>query len=218
MFNLNNISKSIAKMIAMQSPNINKDNEEVIAYGIYAIFQIGLSILFVIIFGIIFNVLIEALIMSFSISILRKYSGGVHSNSSFGCLFIGTFICIVIPSLINRLYITFGVTLSLGIIIFLFSYVITYRLAPVDSINKPIKKISKRKKLKKRSIQILTIYFIIVSSLVFIYYFNNSRDLLLYCNALYAGILWQVFSLTNLGHKLLGGLDVFLNKIFLFIN
>lgn len=214
MGSFDSISKDIARKIASGNNEIDKDKEEVIAYGIYGILQIGMSILLVIIFGIIFNVLIEALIMSFGISMLRKYSGGVHSNSSLGCLIIGTLVCILIPILINNLNISLNFTMLISICIFLFSYIVIYKLAPVDSVNKPIKKIERRKKLKKRSIQILTIYLLILIAFIVGYYVNNNYNLLLYANALGFAVLWQSLSLTKLGHKLLGALDTFFIKYF----
>lgn len=214
MFNFNYISKNIARKIACENSSIDKDKEEVIAYGIYGILQIGASILLVILFGIIFNVFIEALIMSFGISILRKYSGGVHSNSSSGCLIIGTLICVLIPLLINRIHININSTIAMSFIIFIFSYIIIYRLSPVDSPNKPIRKIERRKKLKKRSMQVLTIYLLILIAFIIFYYLEDNYNLLLYANVLGCATLWQVFSLTKLGHKLLGALDTFFIKQF----
>ena len=49
----------------------------------------------------------------------------------------------------------------LGVVIFIWSYYIIYKLAPVDSASKPIVKEEKRKRMKKGSIILLSVYLII---------------------------------------------------------
>lgn len=216
MFNVENISNKLADKIVKE---VNGDDERraVIAYGIFGMLQIGISILLVIIFGALFNIMIEALIMSFTISILRKYSGGVHASTPNICTIVGTLICIIGPLIISKFLINFNWVLILGVIVFCISYYLIYKLAPVDSINKPIKKLERRRKLKRKSMIILTIYLIIVIILLFLYKNLESRELLLYCMCIYAGIVWQAFSLTKLGHMVLGRLDFVFNKINIFI-
>ncbi|MBY0754311.1 accessory gene regulator B family protein [Clostridium sardiniense] len=215
MFNVESISNKLADKIVKE---VNGDEEKraVIAYGIFGMLQIGISILLVIIFGIIFNILFKALIMSFTISILRKYSGGVHASTPNTCTVIGTLICIIIPLLISRTLVDFNGVALFGVIVFCISYYLIYKLAPVDSDNKPIKKLERRQRLKRKSIIILTIYLIIVIILLFLYKDLESRKLLLYCMCIYAGVVWQVFSLTKLGHIVLGKLDFVFNRINIF--
>lgn len=216
MFNVENISNKLADKIVKE---VNGDDERraIIAYGIFGMLQIGMSILLVIIFGALFNIMIEALIMSFTISILRKYSGGVHASTPNICTIIGTLICIIAPLIMSKFLIEFYEILVFGIIVFCISYYLIYKLAPVDSINKPIKKLERRKKLKRKSMIILTIYILIVIILLFLYKNLESRKLLLYCMCIYSGIIWQVFSLTKIGHIVLGRLDFIFNKINIFI-
>ncbi|MDQ0148234.1 accessory gene regulator ArgB-like protein [Eubacterium multiforme] len=211
MSNIERISNKIADKIAIEI-KVNDEKKEVIAYGIFGIIQTLLSILLVIIFGIIFNVLIEALIVSFTTSILRKYSGGVHASSPNICMMIGTFNCTVIPIIIKNLRLTWTLVSLIGIMIFILSYIIIIRLAPVDSANKPIKNDKKRKILKKKSIINLTIYLFIVFMLLIFYNILFNKNLLLYCVCIYAGILWQVFTLTNIGDIVLRSVDSFFNK------
>lgn len=216
MFSVESISNKLADKVVKE---VNGDEEKraVIAYGIFGMLQIGISILLVIIFGAVFNILLEALIMSFAISILRKYSGGVHASTPNTCTVIGTLICIIIPLMISKLLIGFNGVVIFGVIVFCISYYLIYKLAPVDSPNKPIKKLERRQKLKRKSIIILTIYLMLVIGLLFLYKNSESRKLLLYCMCIYSGIIWQVFSLTKLGHIVLGKLDFIFNKINIFI-
>ena len=88
MFLIEKISNRFAEKIANEM-DYDQDKKEVMAYGAHAILQIFFSLLFVVIFGMIFGVLIEALIVSFSTSVLRKYSGGVHAASPAICMIVG---------------------------------------------------------------------------------------------------------------------------------
>ena len=211
MFNIGNLSDRLAEKIAKEI-SLDDEKKDVIAYGIFGMLQIALSILLVVIFGILFNVAIEALIISFSIAILRKYSGGVHASTPNLCAIIGTLICIVGALVILKVQSTFYLSLILGAIIFIISYYLIYKLAPVDSINKPIKNIKRRKDLKRKSIIILTIYLFIVMLLLFTYINLKSEKMITYCICIYLGIVWQVFSLTKIGHIVLGYLDFIFDR------
>ena len=208
------LCEDIADKIALEL-DLDNDNREVIAYGTFAILHMILSIILIIIFGILFNVLIEAVIISFTIAILRKYSGGVHASTPGICATIGTIVCVglaTVAVLISSL-VSLKLLLILGCIIFLGGYYIIYKLAPVDSLAKPIKKVEKRKRMKKGSILILTFYLIIeiVNSVVYIVTGNKSFVVYLLC--LYLGVIWQVLTLTNLGSLAVGKIDSFFYHI-----
>ena len=213
MLSVEKISNKIAIKLAKDT-NGNDQKRQVIQYGVFAIIQIAISIGLVIIFGLIFNVLVPALIMSFTISILRKYSGGVHASTPGICSFIGTIICIIVPIILKYINLKFTAVLIIGIILFIISYYLIYKLAPRDSEKKRIKKEEKRKRLKRKSIYILTIYLLITVILLLIYSNFNRQYILVYIISIYAGICWQVFSITKLGYIVLGKIDFLLNKLF----
>lgn len=196
--------------------NLSKDNKEVIKYGMFTIVQIVTSILLIIIFGIIFKCTIESLIISFTVSILRKYSGGVHASSPERCIFLGTFICIGEALIVKYLiYINIDIELLIIIemIIFIFSYIKIIKLAPVDNIRKPIKTIEKRKKMKEKSLIVLTIYLTIILLSIFIWNNKQINKPIIYSLCIVFGMLWQVFTLTTKGHILITKLDKQLKKI-----
>jgi len=209
MFNTDMLSKKIGEKIANEL-NLDNDNKEVISYGIFAIIQMLYNILLVILFGVIFNVVIESLIVSFTISILRKSSGGAHSSSPTKCLIAGTFLAISI-GLISKIDIGFNINILIGIITFVWSYYIIYKLAPVDSPAKPIRTEKKKKRLKKSSIITLSIYLIIVIfSVITNLYLKNDR-VFIYSNCILGGVMWQVLSLTKVGHTIVKLIDTILN-------
>lgn len=207
------LANNIASRVAAEL-KLDKDNSEVVAYGAFAILQMLLSICLVIIFGLLFHVVYEALIISFTISILRKYSGGVHASSPAICNIIGTIVCVglaIIISLLIGQVVNLNLVIILGVVIFIWSYYIIYKLAPVDSASKPIIKKEKRKRMKKGSIIVLSVYLFIAIFFITIYISMGRRNFLFYNLCLYSGIVWQATTLTAPSHLLIGKIDIFLN-------
>lgn len=209
------LSNNIANKIASEL-SLDDDNREVIAYGTFALIQMLLSIIFVFLFGLLFHVAFEALIISFTASIFRKYSGGVHASSPWICNFIGIITCVgqaLLISLLISSVVNLKLIMILEVVIFTWSYFIIYKLAPVDSIAKPIVKEEKRKRMKKGSIILLSVYLIITVFFILLYTSSGESKLLLYVLCLYSGISWQTFTLTTPGHLLISKVDTFLNHI-----
>lgn len=206
MYLIEKIPTKIGHSIAVNL-NLDKNNEEVITYGAIIMFQTLFSISLVLIFGFIFNVFIEALLLSLTGSILRKYSGGVHSASPYRCAVIGAAISVGLSITIVLIlkYIPFLIVVLLISIALVYSYFYICKYAPVDSPQKPIKNISKKKRLKKISIILITIMYIIIGILLFMG--NKNIIFLHYGCCIAAGVVWQTFSLTNLGHKVLHYID-----------
>ncbi|NFH78666.1 accessory regulator AgrB [Clostridium botulinum] len=208
MLKIEYICEKISNYIA-EELNFDDDKKSVINYGIFAFIQMGICIVLVAIFGVLFNVTIEALIVSFTISILRKSSGGVHASSPERCAIIGTVASVGMALIAKSINTNFSFVILFGIIVFVWSYYILYKLAPVDSIAKPIKNIEKRKRLRKSSIITLSVYLIIVIINILSYLAINNFVLLTYSLCIYMGLLWQIFSLTKSGHFILGKLNNF---------
>ncbi len=211
MYSIENICKKISIDIGAEL-KLNDENVAVINYGLFAVIQILISIILAFLLGAIFNVVVESLIILCSISILRQSSGGVHASSPSICTAVGTILSVGMAIVITNINIDIKSVICVGSIIFAWSYYIIFKLAPVDSAAKPIKTEAKRKRLKRSSISILSVYFVIVIGNIIVYYVTKKVDLLMYSGCIYIGLLWQVFSLTKSGHVVLGKLDAFLNK------
>lgn len=213
---IENIARSIAEKV---SNELNYDNErkEIIQYGTYALIQTLISIISVLVLGLVFNMALEALIFLFTASILRKYSGGAHSESSNICTLLGIVISIAIGFFVKSRFmanLNFEYIVFIGIITFVFAYFIIFKLAPVDTPNKPIKTEKKKKRMKKGSLKILTIYLSLVLINVILYYnygWELSKPIIL---SILLGIMWQCMTLTPLGNILLKNIDSFTNKLF----
>jgi accessory gene regulator B len=209
----------IADKISLEL-KLDSDRKEIIAYGIFAILNMTFSIALVIMFGWIFGVLIESLIVSFSGSILRKYSGGVHASSPGNCTAAGTIIVIGQALLISCIMTTFknlSLVIFLGLTTFAWSYYKIIKLAPVDSPSKPIKTPKKRHRMKKGSILVLTAYVAIVIINIIMFILTHKVKFLVFSLCIYGGTTWQTFTLTNRGHLTFKKIDAFLNQISNFI-
>ncbi|MBX4264592.1 accessory gene regulator ArgB-like protein [Clostridium estertheticum] len=211
------ISNNIANKVALEL-SLDEDNKEVIAYGAFALMQMFVSMIFVFLFGLLFNIAFEALIISFTAAILRKYSGGVHASSPGNCTFIGTIVSVgqaILISLLISFVANLKLIIILGVIVFIWSYYIIYKLAPVDSASKPIVKQEKKNRMKKGSIILLSVYLAITVFLILLYISSGEKKLIFYVLCLYSGMSWQIFTLIPLGHLLVGKADHLLNHIYI---
>ena len=203
MLGVEKLCKRLSSFISKEL-DLEKDKEAVVNYGIFSLIQIFISIGLVIVFGLIFGVLIEALIASFTGSLLRKSSGGVHADSPGKCTAIGTVMCVGIGLISKKIDISISLMILIEICIFIWSYIIIFKYAPIDSLAKPIKKEEKRMKLKKASIVILTIYLIIITLNTILFHLSGEEKFIVYSLCMCFSIIWQVFSLTKSAHYLFG--------------
>lgn len=209
---INVVCEKISNNIANEL-ELDNEKKSVVNYGIFAFIQMSISIIFVFIFGIIFNVATEALIITFTISILRKSSGGVHASTPSICTIIGTIVGVGFALLIKLIEFNLIFVIILGLVVFIWSYITINKLVPVDSLAKPIKSEAKRSRLKNKSLRILMIYGIIVILNITIYSYINKYYLLIYSLCIYIGLAWQVFSLTDIGNTVLSKIDSYLSLI-----
>lgn len=212
MYNLDKASNDIAIKLKNEL-NLDNDNYEIVKYGLYAFFHMILSIIIIGIFGAIFGVFLESLIISFAVAILRKSSGGVHASTELNCIIVGVMIS-VIPSLIlvnievNVINTVIFCALAFSIVTFLI-----YKLAPVDTPNKPIKSQKKIKRLRRVSFITLGIYTILVFVSLYLGIKMESQNLLKYSLCISFGSLWQGLTLTKLGNIVLNIMDSLLINI-----
>ena len=195
--------------------NIDRDKEQIIIYGAINLLQIIFAILWAVIAGLFFGVLYEVLIFSAIVSILRKYSGGVHASSPSRCIIIGTILAVVgglsIDNIFYKLNISTVMLISIAIITF--AFIIIAQKAPVDSIKKPITNIKMKNQFKKKSIIVL---FIFSALIIILYVLSIKYSELLYIKVIETigfGILWQTSTLTKNGISFLNKVDFVLKYI-----
>ncbi len=206
MYLLEKISNNLAEGIAAEM-SYDQDRKEVIAYGAYAIMQIGLSILMVVLFGILFGVAAEALVVSLSGAWLRRYTGGAHASSPNICIIVGTVACIGF-ALLSRLtlFTNVRVTGTLVLVVHTAAFGLIHRLAPVASENKPIPE-KKRPGLKRGGMVTNTVYLLVSAGTIAAAIFLKKSELLAYPVCMALGVFWQIFSMTHVGEVCLRALD-----------
>lgn len=182
--------------------NLDENKEQIIKYGAINLFQTFSAILWIIISGLVFNVLYEVLIFSFVVAILRKYSGGVHASSPMGCIIIGTILSTLSGLTVNRILylLPINMIILLSIFCFLFSFIVVYKKAPVDSIKKPITNIYVKRKFRKNSILTIIFLNIVVAALFILYGNYNKIFYIKTIECISLGLLWQSITLTKILH------------------
>ncbi|HAN20935.1 MAG: hypothetical protein A2Y15_02960 [Clostridiales bacterium GWF2_36_10] len=200
------IAKKIADNIGV---NLKFDNEKVavMAYGLTAIFQLLIIFFIVSILGIIGNFWIEGMIIFILVGLLRKSTGGAHSSTFTGCLIFSIFFISLMSLLCRYLYNPnlIYLYLSFSIIVFAWSFYITYKKAPVASPRKPITNPKKIYKLRRNSLITLTLFFL---TTIFLYYFTEDYNRHFgFGLSITMSVLWQTFMLTKKGHKFMNIID-----------
>ncbi|WP_300349344.1 accessory gene regulator B family protein [Clostridium sp.] len=212
---IENISGNIANKVSVEL-GYDKEKEAIIKYGTYALIQTLISVISVFILGLIFGIEVEALIFLFSVSILRKYSGGAHSDSSNTCTILGVLISVLVGLVIDKIIIgniSLNIILVVSLIVFIWAYYIVLKYAPVDTKNKRIKTEKKKKRMLKGSLKILTIYLVVVLGGAIIYYNFNLEIAKSVMISLVLGVVWQCITLTSMGELLLNFIDSFIHKL-----
>lgn len=147
---------------------------------------------FIIALGIslVFNIFFEFIIFSISMSMIRKYSFGVHAKYFTQCIFVTNI------SIFSCIYISKNMNLSnIGLaILFIIILAILFKYAPADTEKRPLKSKLKRKRLRIKAIRTAIILYLI--SLCFSNY--EIKNLIL------MGMFLAAMFTTPLIYKLLG--------------
>ncbi|MHB8963849.1 MAG: accessory gene regulator ArgB-like protein [Saccharofermentanales bacterium] len=199
----NRISMKIASELSY-----SQEQQEVIEYGLIALIQTVLMVAIVLSIGAAIGIFLESAIVCFGVSFLRKYSGGAHASSILSCTIISTILCISFALLGSFLggIITSDAILSLLVILtYSFAVVVVITKVPVDSPNKPIVSEAKRRRLKIRTLIVITAYILVSAGLFFGRNYLEYAAGALIC--LLISVAWQMGTLTGPGNFLVEGSD-----------
>lgn len=200
------LAKNIAANIG-ETFQYSSEKTAVISYGLTAIFQMLIISLAVSLIGFIGGFWAEGIIIFLLVGLLRKSIGGAHSETFTGCVIYSVFFISLMAFLSHYLInpnLLFNYIAFSGLS-FVFSCLVVYKRAPVDSPNKPIRKKEKIRSLRINAFITLTIYFIVVAIL----YYLSEKDLRFsgYAMSITMAVLWQTFMLTESGHILMQVID-----------
>lgn len=198
---INNISE-----LLQQELGLTEERKEVAAYGLYVFISSITGIVSIVVVGFLLGILKLALVAVLTASGLRVLSGGAHSANLRNCTLLGMIVSPGIAMLAEKLghKIPTVSMYSLVFVVGLFALwaIITY--APADTPNKPIISEDYRRRLRNLALVYLSIWAVVIIFNISGTLFSPAYDLVL---ASTLGILWQAFSLTPGGYKLVAFID-----------
>lgn len=150
------ISNYVTNLIYETLPGIQPERREIIEYGVYMtvseIVKIGLIVLIAVFFNIVPYVF--GVIAIYGIQ--RTFLGGTHAKTHWGCVITHSIIVfgVVALSFFNKID-----TVYILVPIAIFSFITSYKYAPADLPQKPIKSKRQRKQLRIGGFALLTVLF-----------------------------------------------------------
>ncbi len=160
---IHELSCKITKALCNAQNIVDKNKYEEIAYGIEIIISYSLSILCALFGAIYFNLFKESGVFLITFTLLRRYTGGFHAETHFGCFVI--FMIDIIAGAIIMYYIKQMYICS--IIMIAISDIIILIYSPVIHKNHPLSKRQKRHN-RIKSLQIMIVFSIIGIILILI--------------------------------------------------
>lgn len=211
---IDNISKDVSEKLGNR---LDKTEEEkaVLNYGLFIIIHTSLAIILTFIAGLLTGMLIEIMTITFSAAWMKRYSGGIHANTPNRCLIIGIIVSLIFCFLYKTemIFLEDNMLLLILLIGIILSYIVLYYKCPVGSKNKPLKKESTRKKLRKKAFTLINLYSIAILAGYLIYKKQDIYILKDIISCIWLGLILQTSMLTKLGQRLILLLDAMLGKL-----
>jgi accessory gene regulator B len=192
--------------ILQQELELTEDSREIAAYGLYMLFSTVIGFISIVVVGFMLGVLKLAVVGVLTASGLRVLSGGAHSANLRNCTLMGAIISPGIAVLAKKfgpqipLSGMYGLVIAAGL--FALWGIFTY--APADTPNKPIISELFKQRLRRMSFIYLLIWFCLIAANIGGLLFSPAHDVVL---ASTLGIIWQVYSITPSGYKLVASID-----------
>ena len=195
--------ETLAKKMAQSiGKNLGKTEEEiaVIAYGLIGILQFSTIFVLSSIIGLIFGFWLETAIVFLSVGFLRRLTGGAHSSGIYSCLVYSVFFVCGISAISYYLLAQLAWQINLGLLVavYLFGYVTVALKAPVTPPNKPCRSEQKRKRLRRGSFIVLTLFLVASLVCVVLGWKWNARCYSIGLS-LVLSTLWQITMMTAVG-------------------
>lgn len=176
--------------------NLSEEKREVIAYGMDTFVSTILGILGIFVFGYLFGLLVPALLIAMSALITRVFTGGAHCGSMARCTVV-TIVTFIVLAYISKTLLIPSFILILAL--FILGVAIIMKYAPVEVKEKPLSA-SHQKQLRRGAFRLLLVIGIVV--LLSQYVLDPGTVLFII-----VGFLWQCFSITPIGFKIINKID-----------
>lgn len=198
---MNGLALTLSRMIAVNSQS--KYDEDEIRYGLEVFLGALLQVLLLAAIGWYLGLLKDTLAIMLSFGLYRRCAGGAHCTAYYRCTLMTLLTLPVLAYLCrfidNRFFWVYF------IVVLLFSIVVIYLKAPVDTEVKPINDPAERTRLKLRSAVLVVL--LLVAALWFQWL---GQDLM--AIAVLMGIGYQTLTMTRLGASYVRFWDIILSK------
>jgi accessory gene regulator B len=203
MLNLTRAAEYLQKQLGL-----SQDETELILYGLQVLTYSLAGILTIGLMGWLLGCFWATIAVALTAAMLRLVSGGAHSRSPLLCNILGMIVAPFLAKLAVYTAPQISATVLFVMVLLgsIFSLLIFYILAPVDSEAKPITAVEERRKFKHLSIALTSL---ITLGQVALIISGNLSTLVL---AVSFGTWWQAFTLTGAGHLFSSKLDNLLLK------
>lgn len=195
--------------------SLDKDRTDIVQYALDVLLSTSVNLLLTLYIAHLLGVFRYAFIILLTSAALRFVSGGSHCSSSGRCI-VASIITTPLFGLAARKFAIHSFTtspLSIWVIFSLtviFSLISLYLWAPADTPNKPITSKLARDTLRRNSF----ICAVIIDLIIFHFLVRSSQ--LFHLAEVYAaliGLIWQSFSLSPAGYRIIHQLDRFLQLL-----
>lgn len=188
-----------------QGAGLNSNQEEIIKYSLTVLSTTVFGYIAIIIVGALTGYPKVSLVAVFSSSFLRMFSGGAHASTPLRCVLIGALIFPVLGWI--SIFIPQNSLPHLLILTVIAGTIIIGIFAPADTPGKPI-----QSKLQRRTLKLISISFLYIWTGI-VWYLLAKGKITPLIPASVLGIVWQVFTITPLGYKILGFLEALINFV-----
>lgn len=153
------VCDTLLKKIRKSDASIDDEKAEIIYYGLQNLIGELPKIFIVCTLSIVLGLFKEVIIGTAILMIYRTYAGGVHLKTHVSCLLTSTILMIGSSYLAKNFIYTNP--LLIYSVLFCFDFLIAILFAPADTENKPIMKLSQKRKQKIISCSILIIIYVL---------------------------------------------------------
>lgn len=190
----------VEKLANLITEPLHLDDEKraVVKYGLFAIVQMILIAVIISLFGVLTGCLLECWVFYTAAGLLRKSTGGAHAKTSNGCLVVSV-LAVSLFGIGARYFRALPHSIAIGtalcIVALAVACLLVYKLAPVDSPNKPLTSQKKIDRLRRQSGVTLLVY----SALVVIFLLLSDRYFFTISLAVSLSLatLWQSLTLVK---------------------
>ncbi|MDD6175851.1 MAG: accessory gene regulator B family protein [Firmicutes bacterium] len=197
----------LADTIAEQF-HYTEDQRAVVRYGLVALLQTVIIFFLLVVLGLCFGFFPQALAVFFSVVLLRRQEGGAHASSLTGCLILSGVVLTALAVLSRYVLPLMGSPMALLLTAVLGAgcVLVSWKLVPVESPNKPLRDPKKIARLRRNTFLLLAVYLLLAFVLALpegtLPFSSLSISL-----SILSGTVWQTFTLTKPGRWLVDTME-----------